>query len=177
MIYVAAVINCKPRKEFEIYRSKELESSFIEIINPKGSNDIVGVIYRQPNMDTSQFTDDKFNELMLKLSYERNKRVYIADFNFDLLKTSTHNATSMFYNKITSNLLIPLIALATKINRKNNTLIDNILTNQFNPDTISCNLTVNISDHLPSFMISPRSNQYHLPKKHNLFIRDFNNFD
>ena len=129
-------------------------------------------------MDTTQFTDDKLNELMLKLSHERNKRVYIAgDFNFDLLKTSTHNATSLFYNKITSNLLIPLIALPTKINRKNNTLIDNILTNQFNPDTISGNLTVNISDHLPSFMISPRSNQYHLPKKHNLYIRDLNKFD
>ena len=26
-------------------------------------------------------------------------------------------------------------------------------------------------------MVSPRSNQYHLSKKHNLFIRDFSNFD
>ena len=120
---------------------------------------IVGVIYRHPNMSTTEFTDHKLNDLMLKLSLERNKKIYIAgDFNFDLLKTSTHSDTllihlhsdiSNFYNKISSNLLIPLIALPTKSNKKNNTLIDNIFTNQFNPNTISGNLTVNISDHLP----------------------------
>ena len=74
MIYVADGINYKPRKDLEIYQSKELESSFIEIINPKGSNDIIGVIYRHPHMDTTQFTDNKFNEIMLKLSYERNQK-------------------------------------------------------------------------------------------------------
>ena len=129
-------------------------------------------------MDTTQFIDNKFNELMVKLSRERNKKVYITgDFNFDLLKITSHTTTSNFYDKITSNLLIPLILLPTKINKKNNTLIDNILTNQFNPDTISGNLTVNISDHLPSFMITPRSNQNHLPKKHNIYTRDLKNFD
>ena len=136
LIYLAEGINYKPRKDLEIYRSKELESTFIEIINPKGS--IIGVIYRHPNMDTTQFIDNKFNDLLVKLSQEINKKVYIAgDFNFDLLKMSTHTATSNFYNKATSNLLVPLITLPTKINNKNNTLIDNIFTNQFNPDTIS----------------------------------------
>ena len=178
MIYIAEGINFKHRKDLEIYQSKELESSFIEIINPKESNDIIGVIYRHPNMDTTQFTDNKFNDLLVKLAQERNKKVYITgDFNFDLLKITTHTATSNFYNKVTSNLLVPLITLPTKINNKNNTLIDNIFTNQFNPDTISGNITVNISDHLPSFMITPKANQNHLPKKHNIYTRDLKNFD
>ena len=178
MIYVAKWLNFKPRKDLEIYQSKYIESTFIEVINPKESNDIVGVIYRHPNMSTTEFTDHKLNDLMLKLSLERNKKIYIAgDFNFDLLKSSTHSDTSNFYNKVSSNLLIPLIALPTKINKKNNTLIDNIFTNQFNDDTISGNLTVNISDHLPSFIMSPRTNQNHLPKKHNIYTRDFKNFD
>ena len=56
-------------------------------------------------------------------------------------------------------------------------LIDNIFTNQFNPDTISGNFTVNISDHLPSFIIVPKANQNHLPKKHNIYTRDVSNFD
>ena len=34
-----------------------------------------------------------------------------------------------------------------------------------------------ISDHLPSFMIVPKSNQNHLPKNHNLYKRDTKNFD
>ena len=122
LIYIAEGINYKPRKDLEIYQSKELESTFIEIINPKESNDIIGVIYRDPNMDTTQF-------ILVKLSQEINKKVYIAgDFNFDLLKMSTHTATSNFYNKATSYLLVPLITLPTKINNKNNTLIDNIFT-------------------------------------------------
>ena len=80
-----------------------MESTFIEIINPKESNDIIGVIYRHPNIDTTQFIDNKFNDRLVKLSQERNKKVYIAgDFNFDLLKMFTHTATSNFYNKATS---------------------------------------------------------------------------
>ena len=110
--YVASDLNFKPRKDLEIYVSKQLESTFIEIINPKESNDIIGVIYRHPCMDTTQFADDKFSELTTKLSLERNKKVYITgDFNFDLLKISNHAATSNFYDKVTSNLLIPLITL------------------------------------------------------------------
>ena len=109
---------------------------------------------------------------------DKNKKVHIAgDFNFDLLKTSTHNDTSSFYDKISSNLFIPLISLPTRINSRNNTLIDNIFTNQFNPATISGNLTIDISDHLASFIITPKPNQKHLPKKHNIYTRDTNNFD
>ena len=85
MIYVATGHNFQPRKDLEIYQSKDLESTFIEVINPKESNDIVGVIYRHPNMGTTVFTDHKLNDLMLKLSLERNKKIYIVgDFYFDL---------------------------------------------------------------------------------------------
>ena len=53
---------------------------------------------------------------------------------------------------MTSNLLTPLIIIPTKINSTNDTLIDNIFSNQYNPDTRSGNLTLNISDgHLPSY--------------------------
>ena len=73
---------------------------------------------------------------------------------------------------MTLNLFIPHIIFPTKINTRNDTSIDNIFSNHYNPDTISGNLTVNISDgHLPSF------NQNHLPKNHNIFTRDRKNFD
>ena len=79
---------------------------------------------------------------------------------------------------MTANLLVPLILVPTKINTKNDTLMDNIFTNQFNSETISGNLTVNFSDgHLPSFAIFPKPNQNHLPKKHNLYTRDIKNMD
>ena len=76
-------------------------------------------IYRHPTMDTSQFTDNKLNHI----------------------------------------------------------LIDNIFTNQLNPGVITGNITVIMSDHLPSFMITPKANQNHLPKKHNIHSRDLKKID
>ena len=124
-------------------------------------------------MNTNSFTDDKLTKLLNIISKEKNKKVYIAgDFNFDLLKYSSHSATADFYDKMSSNLLVPLISVPTKINTKNDTLIDNIFTNQLNSETLAGNLTVNFSDgHLPSFAIFPKPNQNHLPKKHNLYTR------
>ena len=87
---------------------------------------------------------------MAKLSTENNKKVSLAgDFNFDLIKASSNNETSDLFNIMTSNLLLSLITLPTKINTHSYTLIDNIFTNQFNPDFRTGNLTVGISDHLP----------------------------
>ena len=39
------------------------------------------------------------------------------------------------------------------------------------------NLSIKLSDHLPSFMIVPTQNQNHLPKKHNLYSRNGKTFD
>ena len=174
ILYISDKLNFKPRKDLEIYVSKELESSFIEIINKKTSNDIIGVIYRHPKLDPTMFIDHKLAHITNILSKEKNKKVYIAgDFNFDLLKYSNHDKTADFYDKMTSNLLVPLILIPTKINTKNDTLIDNIFSNQLNSETVSGNLTVNFSDgHLPSFAIFPKPNYNHLPKKHNLYTRE-----
>ena len=71
-------LNFKPRKDLEIYVSKELESSFIEIVNQKASNDIVGVIYRHPIMNTTDFIETRITQVVDKLAKEKNKKVYIA---------------------------------------------------------------------------------------------------
>jgi hypothetical protein len=108
---------------------------------------------------------------------DSNKTIYITgDFNLDLIQVNTHEQTSEFLDIMTSNFHLPTISSPTKINKKHDTLIDNIFTNKFNPDIISGNLTVEISDHLSSFAIFPKDNQQHLPKKHNFFKRDMRNF-
>ena len=177
LIYVKSGINFKPRNDLNVYKSKELESLFIEIINKKESNDIIGVIYRHPCMNGTDFIDEYLKGIADKLSNE-NKKVFIAgDFNFDLLNVASHNETFEFFDTMMSNFLLPVITLPTKINRGVNTLIDNIFTNHLHPDTKSGNLEVNLSDgHLPSFMIMPRQNQNHLPKKHNIYTRKSKTF-
>ena len=47
----------KTRNDLNIYKSAELESTFIEIINHKKSNILVGCLYRHPDMDINEFND------------------------------------------------------------------------------------------------------------------------
>ena len=71
ILYISNELNYKPREDLEIYESKELESSFVEIINKKSCNDIVGVLYRHPKMDPNTFIDTKITHLTNKLAEEK----------------------------------------------------------------------------------------------------------
>ena len=46
LLYISNNLSYKPRNDFCIYKSTESESTFIEILNPKKINVIVGCIYR-----------------------------------------------------------------------------------------------------------------------------------
>ena len=48
LLYIANHLLCKCCNDLNIYKKNELESTFIEIVNPKKSNIIVGVTYRHP---------------------------------------------------------------------------------------------------------------------------------
>ena len=180
LLYVNKKIqNFKPRPDLCIYEPKLIESSFIEIVNKGRSNHIIGVIYRHPSLGVDTFTDDFMRPFVTKLYKDNKKHITIAgDFNVNLLNLS-HSHSSEFFDLLTSNHLLPTITLPTKLNTSgNNTLIDNIFTNIFNPDLISGNISLNISDgHLPSFLIIPNSNQNHLPKQHNFHKHNVTNFN
>ena len=47
-----------------MYKATELESSFIEISNPKRSNIIIGYIKRHPKTDLHEFNDNYLNSLL-----------------------------------------------------------------------------------------------------------------
>ena len=71
LMYVANHLAYKPRTDHQIHKKHDLESTFIEIINPNKSNVIVGCIYRHPNMDLNEFNSDYLNPLLAKLSIEK----------------------------------------------------------------------------------------------------------
>ena len=54
LLYIANGINFKPRNDLKIYKSKELESAFVEIINPNEANSLIGVIYKHPCIHTNR---------------------------------------------------------------------------------------------------------------------------
>ena len=54
-IYIRNHLLHKNSNDLKIYKSFELESTFIEICNPKKTNIIVGCIYKHPNMNIKEF--------------------------------------------------------------------------------------------------------------------------
>ena len=58
LLYIASHLSYKPRPDFNIYKSNQLESTFVEIINPKKSNIAIGCIYKHPNMDVLDFKNN-----------------------------------------------------------------------------------------------------------------------
>merc|ERR1712168_1758194 len=70
ILYISNELHYKPRKDLEIYESKELESTFVEITNKNTSNDIVGVIYRHPKMKPNEFIETKLPKVVGKLAKE-----------------------------------------------------------------------------------------------------------
>ena len=178
MLYISDHLNSKPRKDLEniMYKSEQLESSFIEIINPGKKNIVCGCIYRHPLMDLKDFNEDYFDHLMEKLSKENKKVFLIGDYNIDLMKTEEDSNTSTFFDSLTSNLFVPHIIYPTRITTTSRTLIDNIFSNSLNfSDGISGNLTISISDHLAQFLII-NEEVVKIPNKHNLYKRDKRHF-
>ena len=55
LLHIANNLSCECRNDLNIYNKNKLESTFIETVNPKKSNIIVGVIYRHPCMDLTDF--------------------------------------------------------------------------------------------------------------------------
>ena len=134
LLYINDQYNSKPRKDLEtlVYKTEQLESTFVEIINPGKKNTITGCIYRHPSMDVKEFNEEILNPLMEKLSLE-NKNIYlIGDFNIDLMKTEFDVTTSQFFDTMSTNLFVPHITYPTRITTTTSTLIDNIFSNTHN---------------------------------------------
>ena len=61
LLYIANHLSYKCHNDLDIYKKNELESTFIEIVNPRKSNFVVGVIYRHPSMDLTDFNCNYLN--------------------------------------------------------------------------------------------------------------------
>ena len=132
-----------------------MESTFIEIVNPKKSNIIVGVIYRDPSMHLTDLNCNYLNQLVENISKQQKSIFLLGYFNVNLLNYNGHNQTNEFLDSLASNSFIPLILQPTRITSHSNTFVDNIFSNVIDPDIISYNLTATIFDHLPQFAIIP----------------------
>ena len=93
-----------------MYKAKELESNFIEILMQNSKNTIIGCIYQHPCMDPGEFNGVHPHDVLEKLSNENKTVILMADFNVDLLKYDSNIDSSTFLYKMYSSFLLPYIS-------------------------------------------------------------------
>ena len=69
-------LNYKLRYDIQIYRSKQFESTFIEITQDK-EHIVVGCIYRHTSMELGEFNSDYLRNLLEKLSLKNKTTFYL----------------------------------------------------------------------------------------------------
>ena len=178
-LYVRSDLKHKDRKDLDIQHYDDLneyQCKFIEIINTKGANIILGVTYRHPKKASDGNFNNWLKELLEKLTKEHKTVVLVGDFNYNILKYSQDPHVTRFIDTMTAFKLQPTINKPTRVVKNQKPSIpDNIFTNSTDKEIITGNLVSKISDHMPNFMIM----------KHTRFTkskcqrkrRSFKNFD
>ena len=176
LLYLDKTINYTTRDDLLLYKTKELESIFVEIIQPKGKNLIVGCIYRHPHMEITEFNEHFLTKLISNLKKEKKDVLLLGDFNIDLLKYDSQVAVASFLDKMYANAMIPYITGPTRITVKTQSLIDNIFTSLVAENTISGNITTTFSDHFCQFISLQIPYKIKTTRKET-YARNFRHFD
>ena len=158
LLYISKELNYKSRNDLKLYKDKNLESVFIEVLSKSDKNTVIGCIYTHPNLAIQEFMNTFLQPLLDKISYENKNVILLGDFNIDLLHYESHIQTREFLDKIYLGSLSPHITIPSRITPRSRTLIDNIFTNTVDEPSISGNLMCSISDHLAQFLIYPEQN-------------------
>ena len=104
--YISTDLSYKTRNDLRMYKSKELESFFIEIINKNDKNTIVYCIYKYPRLTIDEFNNKFLSPMLEKVSF-KNKEVYLmGDFNINLLSYESNREIADFLNNLLSNSLV-----------------------------------------------------------------------
>jgi exonuclease III len=150
-LYIRDDIVYKTRNDISVNNS-DIESCFIELVNNHNSNVVIGVVYKSPSAPLNNFIE-LINDILACVNNENKKCYIMGDFNIDLLQYDTHNGVRNFMDTLQSQSFYSTINKPTRITADTATVIDNILTNDFNNHHAGV-LVTDISDHLPVFLVT-----------------------
>ena len=103
-------------------------------------------------MKICDFNNEYLTPLLAKILREEKTYVLMDDFNINLINTDTGYNVSDFYDTLSSKFFAPYILQPTRLTKSSKTLTDAFL-NSIEFNTFSGNLTFQISDHFPQFLI------------------------
>ena len=176
LLYIGSHLSYQPRPDLNVYKPNQLESTFVEIINPTKSNIVIGCLCKHPNTDVLDFKNNYLRQIFEVVSKERKQVFRFDDFNINLLNYNNHQPTNDFLDSLASNSFIPYILNPSRITSLSKTLIDDIFFNFISPEIISGNITATISDHLPQFLFFPNILSNPSTQKSNYYERDWSKF-
>ena len=93
MLYIDKNFRYRSRSDLILYKSKEIELSFIEILELKKKNVMVGCIYKHPNVPVGEFTNEFSEPLLEKLSFNKKGSYSNGDYNINLYCNIDKNST------------------------------------------------------------------------------------
>jgi len=155
LLYISDLLTYQCRNDLSdiLYKSRELESTFVEISFKSSKSFIVGCIYRHPCMPISDFNELFLTAFLNQISKENKILILLGDFNIDLLKTGNNGVEDDFLDILGSFPCIPQISLPTRVTDRSSTLIDNIFISPTSFNLLSGNLTFSLSDHMPQILL------------------------
>ena len=144
-LYISHSFDFLIREDLNIMNNS-LESLFVEISIPYSKNIIIGVIYRPPNTNPTDFLS-QLADLLGNPIFVNKESLIMGDFNIDLLKQG-NSASQDFLETFVSASFLPLISKPTRVANKSATLLDNIFCNIL-PTPDSSIILSDITDHYP----------------------------
>ena len=132
--------------------SNTCESLFIDFVD-NNVKFTVGVVYKKPSCNLEIFFEF-YNKLLALISCQQRNIFILGDFNINLLVNSLEPDGRNFLNLNSLFGLFPLIKTPTRITMTSSTLIDNIFTNVLDAQFDCGCFSVDITDHLPVFVLT-----------------------
>ena len=109
-------------------------------------------IYCHPSTDIPNF-HDHIESLLKRLDKNKYNVFIMGDFNIDLLQYESNSYANDFINSVISHSFLPYIHQPTRVTDHSATVIDNILSNITDFDTLSGNTTSIIANHVAQFLL------------------------
>ena len=124
---------------------------------------IIGNFYRSPSLKPNDYIED-LNQILKNLDRHKSKHILlVGDINIDLIKFNADQHSQNIINTTTNHGFTQTISRPTRITDHSATLIDHIYTNQIQDVASTGILTLDISDHLGTYISIPLTTHKRMP--------------
>ncbi|XP_065672237.1 uncharacterized protein LOC136090057 [Hydra vulgaris] len=150
-VYVLKKYQFKIKKQLSV-ANNNYESLFIEVINAKNKNSIIGCVYR-PHSGKIRSFQDFIEKSILKTNNEKKKLFILGDINLNALTYQKFPKTKSFFDMLYKYNVLSVINKPTRVNRTSATAIDNIFINNLLETSFEAGIfKTDISDHFPIYI-------------------------